>query len=120
MLIIGAVGIVASFLCLFLVNDPRSSPHMQAIKQATEKKSDSSGQVSGNTDNVSENKGFSFDSNAALVALQQVLQSRDAQLLFAASALRFCAGFSIAIWKAPFVFAKFPGKNTCVNGSNVM
>ena len=113
MLIIGGVGIVASVLCLFLVTDPRSSPHIKAIKQATEKNSAMVGQqVPGNIDNVSEKKAFSFDANAALLALQQVLQSRDAQLLFAASALRFCAGFSIAIWKAPFVFAKFPG-NEC-------
>ena len=103
LLIIGGVGIVAAFLCLFLVTDPRSSPHIQAIKQATENKSELVGQP------VSEKKPFSFDADAALLALQQVLQSRDAQLLFAASALRFCAGFSIAIWKAPFVFAKFPG-----------
>jgi MFS family permease len=34
--------------------------------------------------------------------------------------LRFCAGFTIGIWKAPFVFAKFPGSESTFAGSNAL
>jgi MFS family permease len=51
-------------------------------------------------------------------AVQEVFGSQQARLLFAASALRFCAGFSIIVWKAPFVFAKFPAEMTAFSGSN--
>jgi MFS family permease len=51
-------------------------------------------------------------------AISEVLQSSDAQILLAASALRFAAGFTIGIWKAPFVFGKFPGSESIFAGSN--
>jgi len=51
-------------------------------------------------------------------ALKEVLSPRLSQLLLSASVLRFCAGFSIVIWKAPFVFAKFPNSEFAFAGGN--
>ena len=45
-------------------------------------------------------------------------QSREAMLLLSSTALRYCAGFTIGIWKAPFIFSKFPGGQEIFAGSN--
>lgn len=37
-----------------------------------------------------------------------VVSTRTLQLLFAGTALRFCAGFGLGVWKAPFYLGKFP------------
>ena len=105
LVVVGGIGLAAALMCLVLINDPRSFPETRAIAVAAE------------ANNPGGNKK-SFDASEALAGLREVFQSRDAQLLFAASALRFCAGFSIAIWKAPFVFAKFPGSESAFAGSN--
>eukprot|EP00667_Euglena_gracilis_P003684 EG_transcript_3697 len=47
-----------------------------------------------------------------------VLAQRSAQLIFLASAFRFCAGFSIGVWKAPFIFEKFPELATSFGAIN--
>mmetsp|Transcript_10408 Transcript_10408/g.25385 ORF Transcript_10408/g.25385 Transcript_10408/m.25385 type:complete len:224 (+) Transcript_10408:1-672(+) len=44
----------------------------------------------------------------ALAAIGTVLDSRFVKLLFVASAFRFCAGYGIGVWKAPFFREAFP------------
>ena len=51
-------------------------------------------------------------------SMQSVLSPLEVKLLLSASVLRFCAGFTIGIWKAPFVFAKFAGNENAFAGSN--
>ncbi|CAM9870673.1 unnamed protein product, partial [Laminaria digitata] len=41
-------------------------------------------------------------------ALRIVFQSNTAKLLFAATAFRFCAGFGIGVWCAPFFRGRYP------------
>ena len=45
----------------------------------------------------------------ALGAITTVLDSNFVRLLFVASAFRFCAGYGIGVWKAPFFREAFPG-----------
>ena len=118
--VIGGLGVLVAAMCLFLVTEPRaairsatsSSPFSSSVSAALatgpsgsdikESVSDTSVAKKDDLRNASDFiKG-------AITSLQEVLQSSEARLLFSASVLRFCAGFSIAIWKAPFVFAKFP------------
>lgn len=53
-----------------------------------------------------------------LQAISDVFQSEGARILLSASAIRFAAGFTIGVWKAPFVFEKFPGSEAIFAGSN--
>jgi predicted MFS family arabinose efflux permease len=53
-------------------------------------------------------------------SINTVFSSPEARLIFLAAALRYAAGFSIGIWKAPFIFEKFPGDETLFAGSNAI
>ncbi len=56
----------------------------------------------------------------ALSSLQVVLRTYEAKLLFAATLFRWCAGYAIIVWKAPFVFAKFAGRDGHFASSNAV
>jgi predicted MFS family arabinose efflux permease len=98
MAVTGGVGVLAALCAWVLVRDPRpirAQPVADEIPNA--------------------------QANANWVTpLQEVFSTQEARLLFAASALRFCAGFSIIVWKAPFVFAKFPGQVAAFAGGNAL
>jgi MFS family permease len=123
LLVIGGLGLLISALCYFVVPEPH------ALIEKANGNFDQS-EVSGRTGSqvsvasgsmkaaVNEVKGKSDALKAALSSLKEVLQSPVAKLLFSASMLRFCAGFSIAIWKAPFVFAKFPESASSFAGND--
>lgn len=51
-------------------------------------------------------------------AFQECTASYQAKLLYSAAVLRFVAGFSIGIWKAPFIFEKFAGSEIAFSGGN--
>lgn len=51
-------------------------------------------------------------------AAREVVESKDAKVLLLATGLRYAAGFTIGVWKAPFVFEKFPGSEALFAGSN--
>ena len=53
-------------------------------------------------------------------SLKEVLIIPEVQSLLFASLLRFAAGFTIAVWKAPFVFEKFPGSEQLFSSSNAL
>lgn len=125
LLVIGGLGLLISALCYFVVSEPRA-----VIEKAST--SFKLPEVSGQTGNqvlaasdslkaaVNEDKGSSDAIRAAVSSLKEVLRSPVAKLLFSASMLRFCAGFSIAIWKAPFVFAKFPESASSFAGNALL
>ena len=60
----------------------------------------------------------SFKVSDFVEAAGEVVESKDAKLLLLAAALRYSAGFTIGVWKAPFVFDKFPGSEALFAGSN--
>ncbi|KAJ1474188.1 major facilitator superfamily domain-containing protein [Baffinella frigidus] len=55
-----------------------------------------------------ESGGMMEQGQQALAAIGTVLDSRFVKLLFVASAFRFCAGYGIGVWKAPFFREAFP------------
>jgi sugar phosphate permease len=117
MLIVGGIGLVAAAACLFLIEEPRALPAAVAKREAADAASAVAVVAAAAAPVQGAGKSM-FNVQEAVAALQDVLASPDAQLILIAAALRFCAGFSIAIWKAPFVFAKFPGSESAFAGSN--
>jgi sugar phosphate permease len=115
LLVIGGLGLFISALCYFIVSEPRALiekatvnfnlPEVSGLPGSQVPAAFASDSMKAA---VNEDMGNSDALKAAVSSLKEVLQSPVAKLLFSASMLRFCAGFSIAIWKAPFVFAKFP------------
>jgi len=111
LLLIGGVGIVASILCFLIIPEPRDS------QRTTVNTSFADNTIESNIVTVIEENGNSKLPNRnlsdmikdAIQALFDVVTPYQAKLLFSAATLRFCAGFSIGIWKAPFIFDKFPG-----------
>ena len=53
-------------------------------------------------------------------AVGVVFSKRQAQYIYAASTIRFMAGFSILTWKAPFIFDKFDGKEDFFSFTNAI
>ena len=89
---IGLIGFGAAALNVLLNKDPLRAGKKAVLVEA-------------------ENK-VKYKSNVledGLEAIKEVTATKEARLLLMATAFRFCAGFSIAIWKAPFIFSKFPG-----------
>lgn len=111
---VGAVGVAAAALVVLLVPEPRAAKPTAPLAAAVS--------ASSGADESSVVAAARFDASAALAgataSVATVLQSHEARLLFSAATLRFCAGFSIGIWKAPFVFAKFAGNEAAFAGSN--
>jgi MFS family permease len=130
---IGGAGLLVSLLCLALIKDPRDRADRGAVAALTEADSLEqvleAEQVAPSSDSAGKDKegGLSLSSSLStslgalqegLLAVREVTESYEAKLLLAASTVRFCAGFSLVIWKAPLVFAKFPGSEAAFAGSN--
>eukprot|EP00596_Hydrurales_sp_CCMP1899_P010529 CAMPEP_0119047156 /NCGR_PEP_ID=MMETSP1177-20130426/51284_1 /TAXON_ID=2985 /ORGANISM="Ochromonas sp, Strain CCMP1899" /LENGTH=326 /DNA_ID=CAMNT_0007021341 /DNA_START=855 /DNA_END=1835 /DNA_ORIENTATION=+ len=119
LVVVGAVGILAAVACYTLVGEPRNNKIETVIDTSLIDTIDENKQLISKTEvekKVDFNPGELLSD--AFLGLQEVVSSSEAKLLFTASALRFCAGFSIAIWKAPFVFAKFPDSVSSFAGGN--
>lgn len=116
---IGGLGVVISGMCYFLVAEPRA-----VTRKENEMNSMMTSAAAGDviTQPAPEAAAQSVTDivSGAITSLKEVLESNEARLLFFASVLRFCAGFSIAIWKAPFVFAKFPDNASSFAGKNIL
>lgn len=127
LLVIGGLGLLISALCYFVVSEPRAATEKANINV---KLSGISGRTRSPVPAASNSRSAATKENkekgsldalkVAISSLQEVLQSTEAKLLFSASMLRFCAGFSIAIWKAPFVFAKFPESASSFAGNAIL
>ena len=121
MLSIGLIGIVIAGVCVAVVRDHRY--------ETTINKNLSDLPVIINNDIKNNTKGkqtsnLSFDIVSTMSTSYQsvldVLTPLESKLLLSATVIRFLAGFSIAIWKAPFVFAQFPGSENLFAGSNAL
>ncbi len=106
---IGLIGVGAAILCLALIKEPRGDARPTTAV----------------TKSVSSDEGAGLAGMAgtglleqAIGGIKEVAVTKEAKLLLVAAGLRFCAGFSIAIWKAPFIFNKFPGVAEQFSGSN--
>ena len=114
---IGGLGVVISGMCYFLVAEPRA---------VTRNENEMNSKMISATDIITQPapipaaQSVTDIVSGAVTSLKEVLESNEARLLFFASVLRFCAGFSIAIWKAPFVFAKFPDNASSFAGKNIL
>ena len=118
--VIGGLGVLISGMCYFLVTEPRA-----VIRNEKEKEDEIKENSNIITSSLTTIAAATVDVqsvtdvvSSAITSLKEVLESNEARLLFFASVLRFCAGFSIAIWKAPFVFAKFPENASSFAGKN--
>lgn len=120
MLVIGVVGGFASFLLVSTIREPRLSKggNIQISGVSDPEIPMKSAIVNASTQDYGTQIVNSL--TQALDSLRSVTQSREAKLLLAATALRFAAGFTIGIWKAPFVFAKFAGSASAFAGTNAI
>ena len=101
---IGFVGFGAAALNLLLIRDPLKAEKAKKEKVVVEANS------------IVQSKGNMLEEG--VLAIKEVGATKEARLLLVATAFRFCAGFSIAIWKAPFIFFKFPGIAEQFSSSN--
>jgi len=102
MISIGGIGIAIAVLAYLGIADPKKSLESQIELKAV---SNENGSIA----NSLNSENTTTESPTDLItSLKEVTKTREAKLLLAAIGIRFCAGFSIAIWKAPFIFSKFP------------
>ena len=113
LLVIGGLGLLASALCFIIVPEPREEASQKPLSATSAPPSS----LAADPKKISNLAEFSKD---AISALFEVLSPYQAKLLLSAATLRFCAGFSIGIWKAPFIFDKFPGNEVAFSGSNAV
>lgn len=122
MLTVGVIGIVIAGVLVLIVKDPR-------YVVTGEKDIGNTVEISNINISIDDSKkaGPSKSGIDALAiattayqSLQEVIAPLEAKLLLSATVIRFFAGFSIAIWKAPFVFAQFPGSENLFAGSNAL
>lgn len=120
MKVIGGIGIIASVMCFSIVREPREDVKKYDNVEKDVVDTMESNTVSNDKSTVEEGtvEGTGNILLDALTAIQEVTSTYEAKLLFAGIGLRFCAGFSIGIWKAPFIFSKFPGIDTAFASSN--
>ena len=117
--VLGALGVAVAVLVFLFAEDTRHSSAASQSSSSLSPTLKSDEQVN----EIREAKG----SNDVLNSLKEIVSSfsevlvdGDVRLLYIASALRFCAGFSIGIWKAPFIFLKFPGSEDQFASANAL
>jgi sugar phosphate permease len=91
---IGSIGIFLSLLGKYVIRDPREQRSGEINKPQTI--------INSMFDNL---MGYARESYQDVASL---LRNYQLTLILLASVFRFFAGFTISIWKAPFIFQKFP------------
>ena len=80
--------------------------------------------VSKNNTDTNGDNSIVYDNIARLKNLIKdigtVFSTNQARYIYAASTIRFMAGFSILTWKAPFIFDKFDGKEEFFSFTNAI
>ena len=119
---IGVIGIAIAGVLVLVVKDPRYVVTDEKDIGNTVERSNININIDDSKKAVPSKSGIDALSIAttAYQSLQEVIAPLEAKLLLSATVLRFFAGFSIAIWKAPFVFAQFPGSENLFAGSNAL
>ena len=105
LLTLSSFGLIAIAGCLLFVKDPRTSRNETRTVVAVE---------------ASEAIFSGTSTSKAIEAVKVVFRSPEARYIFLAATLRYSAGFCIGVWKAPFVFAKFPGSENLFSGTNAI
>ena len=120
MLVIGGIGGLATVLLLLLVKDPReTNKHIDDTDvNRTHEKQSKVGNVKITGDSVVHSNIEQLKHMVRAVGV--VFSKRQAQYIYAASTIRFMAGFSILTWKAPFIFDKFDGKEDFFSFTNAV
>lgn len=118
MKVIGGIGIIAAILCFGIVREPREDIKKMDIEIRELDTMESNGSRADKTQSTTAVKSTGSFLADVVTAVQEVTETYEAKLLFVGIGLRFCAGFSIGIWKAPFIFSKFPGIDTAFASSN--
>ena len=113
MLVIGAIGGLATMLVFFFVKDPRGDGVGTTI--STSKHS-----MAGEDDD-------GVHRNSKIVQLKMlirdvgiVFETSQSRYIYMGSTMRFMAGFSILTWKAPFIFDKFEGEEEFFSLTNAI
>ena len=110
--IAGVSSIAAAALSLALVKDPRTAAAAApAGTTAVEKKETTRSDAERDDD---------ADEESLLTAVAEIVSNPVVAWLFAASALRFMAGFGIGVWAAPFFRGEFPDDQAAFAFSNAI
>ena len=129
LLTIGSSGIIAILAVLLFVKEPRETLNAALIEEQSliynrEKysgvSSGSDKQSEGNVNIIPLRDGVVEYVTTAVRNIRTVLESEEARYIFLAATLRYAAGFCIGVWKAPFVFEKFPGSENLFAGTNAV
>jgi MFS family permease len=111
--IVGVVGIILAAFSFLVLPEPRKRPGftLNAFMPSQAKSVQTESNIISN---------MLSGMKTASSSLGEVLSIPDVRVLLFASLLRFAAGFTIAIWKAPFVYEKFPGSELIFSSSNAL
>ena len=111
---IGSLGAVVSALAFVGIVEPRQK-NGENTSENDISKNNEIGQLK-----VPGEEDISDANNLYVIidSLKEILKSDEAKCLYLATFFRFCAGFSIGIWKAPFIFDKFPGNEALFASAN--
>ena len=132
--LISCLGLLATISSLFLVQDPRNLSSTEILPLNNNDRNNNNNnnsiminplstinnslsQINSRITNVKNTKN-SFSIVELWNTTVQTIQSPEVIFLLSASTLRFCAGFTIGVWKAPFVFSKFPEDITSFASTN--
>ena len=105
-LAIGGTGLVLALASATILQDPEARPGLLAAAPGAKEEAHS-GAMAERSLRVG-GGGLSEEVAGAVGAAKQVLEIPFVQLLFAATACRFAAGYGIGVWKAPFFREAFP------------
>ena len=123
LVVIGGSGLIAILAVLLLVREPRDEVEMWSsgdpeVERLPILNINDRDDIKVNED-VESNNMSKYGVNA-IRNIKTVLQSEEARYIFLAATLRYAAGFCIGVWKAPFIFEKFPGSENLFAGTNAV
>jgi MFS family permease len=116
MVFIGLVCLLSSLLSSVFISDPRVSRSNNDNNSKNDIKTNTILIETVQKSNVTTSIQTSFD--VWLLNVKEVMKVNEVKVILLASALRFCAGFIIGLWKAPFIFSKFPSDESYFAGIN--
>ena len=100
---IGLIGVISSLASFLVIKDPKFDiPEKQNVEipKSISKSIESE---------VILEKGVQASRLSELISsVSDVFKPSEVKLLLLGATFRFCAGFTIGVWKAPFIFSKFP------------
>ncbi|KAK3255661.1 hypothetical protein CYMTET_35168, partial [Cymbomonas tetramitiformis] len=106
--LVAGIGVAAAGIAYVFVPEPRrqavssgAAEREGAPRRAAEKAEE--------TRSRDEEEEVAFGADF-VASLRQILASPAVRWLLLAAAVRFCAGFGLAVWKGPFFLGKFPGQ----------